>query len=220
MRRIIWIGLLFLMTIPFIYAETQSVDLDIKIERHDESINITINDEVDNDFQNIRCNASNSSFTDTFDNVDIEVSTPETDIANLTKTLIQTNREVVTSCNNAKNLSAEYVACIEGRAAAGEIHNQCRVDRDRYKNESQAFRLLYENETSSLQSVSGQYNSCNTNLLTKNTDYNTCQNDLENQRKKPTTYAIFSAIITTIIVTMYFKSREPKPPEFAQFPES
>jgi len=182
------LALIFLAVVPIAFAaEIQSIDLDIEINVTSTNsscfFTILINGEDDNDFEEIDCD-SNKSFTDTFRNVDIEVTTTDSEIADLTKALIASNEEATESCRNSKNLTSGYLDCVEGRTKAATIKDQYKAELDTCNNDSGKFRLLYENESTASLECSSKFGVCNTNLLNRNTEYNTCIGNLSEAEKK------------------------------------
>ena len=220
MKRILSVlAWIFLLVIPItLAAQTETIDLDVKVIRYNNTVSVEIEGEDDNDFKNISCSSANTSFTDNFNDIKIEITTAQTEISDLTK-------QIINHCS-VLNFTERYATCESEKGIAIGVKESYKdkflsaeQERDKFKNESQDFRLLYENESSIKGQAEGKYNTCNTDLLSKNTEYNRCYDELQVTKKKPTTYAIVSIIITIIAVTMYFKGQQPKPPEFGQFPE-
>ena len=220
---------IFLM--PGVLAENKNInDIPIKVvwfiyvnesTREITSVLIYINSSEDTStshtiIKNITLSSGNSSSNTEID-IERNVVCAEEDISNLTKTLIQSNIGVLNTLNNSFSFPKEYSDCIDGRARIAENNKVYLQERDRFKNESNLYQGLYEDEQGSKDQLKTRLDNCNSDLLTKNTDYNTCTTDLEKSKKKPSQYAIISIVITLIAVNMYNKSKEPKMPETFQF---
>lgn len=147
----------------------------------------------------------------------LDVLCEEQDIGNLTRALIDSNRAVASTINNSFNFPKEYSDCLEGRAKIAESNKVYLQERDKFKNDSSLYQGLYKDEQDTKDQVKTRLDTCNSDLLTRNTDYNTCTTDLEKSKKKPSQYAMISIVITLIVVNIYNKSKEPKPPEVFQF---
>lgn len=227
--NIIFIGMLIMM-IPAVFAENRDIDdipIDIKWsiskDGNGSIYNITINvssEDKDHTFNRILTNTS-SNGSDTI-KIDIErdIVCKEEDISNLTRTLIQSSLGFVNTINNSFNFPKEYSDCIEGRARIAENNKVYLLERDKFKNDSDMYKGLYDSETESKDGIKDSLDTCNTNLLNTNTDYNTCSSDLEKTKKKPMQYALVSILFTVIAINLYNKNKEPKPPEMFQFKEN
>lgn len=226
---IVLIGIL-LMMIPAAFAEIRDID-DIPIEikwtilrdGNNSSWNLSINissEDKDHTFNKVFFNnTGNSSDTIKID-IERDIVCKEEDISNLTKTLIQSSLGFVNTINNSFNFPKEYSDCLDGRARIAENNKVYLLERDKFKNESDLYKGLYDTETASKTEVKGKLDTCNTDLLNKNTDYNGCFSELEKTKKKPMQYALVSVLFTIIAINIYNKNKEPKPPEMFQFKEN
>lgn len=220
-----------MVVLPGIFAEQKDIDnIPIKAAwfiyinestREITGVLIYINSSEDSDkdhtiVKNITLSSGNSSSNTDID-IERNVQCSEEDISNLTKTLIQSNIGIVNTINNSFNFPKEYSDCIDGRARIAENNKVYVQERDRFKNESDLYQGLYKDEQESKDQVKTRLDTCNSDLLTRNTDYNTCTTDLEKIKTKPSQYAMISIVITLIAVNIYNKSREPKMPETFQF---
>lgn len=217
--------------LPGIFAEQKDIDnIPIKAAwfiyvnestREITGVLIYINSSEDGDkdhtiIKNITLSSGNSSSNTDID-IERNVICAEEDISNLTKTLLQSNIGIVNTINNSFNFPKEYSDCIDGRARIAENNKVYVQERDRFKNESDLYQGLYKDEQEAKDQVKTRLDTCSSDLLTRNTDYNTCTTDLEKIKTKPSQYAMISIVITLIAVNIYNKSREPKMPETFQF---
>lgn len=231
MKKLIFgLGLLILL-IPAVFAEIRDIDdipitITWKVAKdsngtiYNISINVSSSEDVDHTFNKVITNTtSNDSDTIKID-IERDVTCKDEDISNLTKTLIQNSLGFVNTINSSFNFPKEYSDCLEGRAMLSEKNKGLADDKDKFKNESDLYKGMYETETADKSEIKGRLDTCNTNLLDTSTDRNNCNSELEKTKKKPIQYALVSILATLIILNIYNKNKEPKPPEMFQFREN
>lgn len=184
-----------------------------------EGVNITVKSSDDDNHvfsKNITNSSSDSSQTLKIDIVR-NVECTEADISNLTRALLEKDRNVISYLNESYGIVRDFADCKEGKGRIAENNVQFQFDRDKYKNESDYYKYLYDIKSNETNKKENELNSCSNNLLTANTENNNCQNNLTQSKKKPGQYAIISIIVTLIAVYLYNRNKEGTPPEMRQF---
>ena len=220
-----------MLLVPAVLAEVRHIDdipitITWKIARDSNgtisniTINVSSSEDIDHTFNRLLSN-STSNDSDTI-KIDIErdIVCKEEDISNLTKTLLESNRGVINTINNSFNFPKEHQDCLEGRAMLSEKNKILLGDKETLKNESILYKGMYETENTEKGQFKERLSECNANLLDANTGKNNCNTELDKTKKKPMQYAIVSILATLILINIYNKNKEPKPPEMFQFPEN
>lgn len=230
MKVILLIILLITLFIPLAKAEEKEINnIPVKLrwmiakDGNGSLINITLymNSSEDDDhvFVVTLSNTSSNNSDDIEIDIKRDISCSSADISELTKQVLQSNRDVVNSINSSLDMSKRFADCSEGRERIATNSKTFELQRDQYKNESDTYKVLYQTESDVKLNFKSRLDGCSSDLQTKTAEANTCSGDLTQSKKKPMQYAFVTLILTLIAMNMYNKSKEPKPPEMFQFPE-
>lgn len=226
MRYIVSIILLVLMT-TIVCAGTFDTKVKLNVTTDGSrrycyvSIDLDRDTEFDSDERNLislEANRSdNESYTGDYGIRVNEVSGEQGDVINLTKTLLEMHKETETKCY-ASNLSQEFIDCIDGRARVAPIHEQCRLDRDQYKNESYYLALNLSESQSNTTQCMDTVNNKNQEISELDQKTMSLQTQIKDLQNKPLMWGAIAFIIGIIASTMYHKSKYPSS-EAGQFGE-